>query len=156
MSEAKRFFNELKSIYSGNAWHGPALKEVLDGVKASEAKLKAIENAHSIWEIVLHIRGWNNVFLSALEGKYLDSPEDGDFPEIVDTSEEAWKKVLSELDEDYEKLLIVISGLTEEALNKKIAGKDYNVRLWLRGTVNHNLYHTGQIALLKKVIGIGK
>lgn len=150
MSEAKRFFNELKSVYYENAWHGPALKEVLRGITALQAKSKPIEGAHSIWELVLHIKGWNNVFLAALAGENLSEPKNGDFPVISDTSEDVWVEVLADLDQDYEKLLGVISNLEDEKLNEKAVGKDYNLRLMLRGTINHNIYHTGQIALLKK------
>lgn len=150
MSEAKRFFNELKSIYYANAWHGPALKEVLEGITAPQALAKPIANGHSIWELVLHVTGWNGVFLLALEGKSASEPEQGDFPLINDTSEKAWQEVLAKLDQDYEKLLSKVSNLTDEQLNQKIVDKDYNLRLMLRGTINHNIYHTGQIALLKK------
>jgi uncharacterized damage-inducible protein DinB len=150
MSETKRFFSELKSIYYANAWHGPALKEVLAGVTAAQAATKPITNGHSIWELILHIIGWNGVFLLALAGKSVTAPEQGDFPAVNDTSEEAWQKLLGQLDQDYEKLLNAVSSLTEEQLNQKALGKDYNLRLMLRGTINHNIYHTGQIALLKK------
>ncbi|KAF0247575.1 MAG: hypothetical protein FD167_3023 [bacterium] len=150
MSETKRFFNELKSIYYANAWHGPALKEVLTGITAAQAKAKPITEGHSIWELVLHISGWNSVFLLALEGKSVNEPEGGDFPIINDTSENAWQKVLAQLDQDYEKFLSAISSLRDERLNDKVVGKDYNFRLMLRGIINHDIYHTGQIALLKK------
>jgi len=150
MSEVKRFFNELQSIYYANAWHGPALKEVLAEVTAAKAKAKPIKDGHSIWELVLHINGWNKVFLLALAGKSASEPEQGDFPIINDTSEEAWQKVLAELDQDYKSLLSALSKLKDEQLNEQVIDKDYNLRLFLRGTINHNVYHTGQIALLKK------
>lgn len=150
MSEAKRFHNELKSIYYANAWHGPALKEVLDGITATKAIAKPIANGHSIWEVVLHIIGWNEVFLAALAGKNLNEPEQGDFPPINDASEEAWQKLLAELEQNYEKMLDLVLNLADEQLDQKVVGKDYNLRLMLRGTINHNIYHTGQLALLKK------
>lgn len=150
MSEVKRFFNELKSIYYANAWHGPALKEVLNGISAAQASAKPLKDGHSIWELVLHTKGWNNVFLLGLEGKIVNEPEGGDFPVINDNSEDAWKKTLAELDQHYEKLLSAISNLKDEQLNELATGKDYNFRLMLRGIINHNVYHTGQVALLKK------
>jgi uncharacterized damage-inducible protein DinB len=150
MSESKRFLNELKSIYFSNAWHGPALKEVLNGITATQALLKPIANGHSIWELILHLIGWNEVFLAALEGKNLTEPEQGDFPVVTDTSEEAWQQLLAQLEQNYKKILNVVSNLTDQQLEQKLSGKDYNLRLMLRGTINHNIYHTGQIALLKK------
>ena len=61
--------DELKRIHEGDAWHGPALRELLFGVRAEQAAARALPNAHSIWELVLHIIGWENVFRLRLEGE---------------------------------------------------------------------------------------
>lgn len=150
MSEIKRIFNELESLYYGNAFHGPALKEILESVTAKQALAKPIANAHNIWELVLHIVGWNKVFLLGLEGKILDAPEDGDFPIINDTSEQAWQKTLIHLKENIDEMLEKISKLPDSNLNVNIPDKDYNLRFVIGGILNHIVYHSGQIALLKK------
>ncbi|MBL8196640.1 MAG: DinB family protein [Blastocatellia bacterium] len=150
MSEIKTTFDELQSLYYGNAFHGPALKEILEGINATQALAKPIPNAHNIWELVLHILGWNKVFLLGLEGKILDVPEDGDFPIINDTSQQAWQKTLVQLKENIDEMLEKISKLSEAHLGVNIPGKDYNLRFVIGGIFNHIVYHSGQIALLKK------
>ncbi len=150
MSEIKRIINELQSFYYGNAFHGPALKEILEGVTAKQALAKPIPNGHNIWELVLHIVGWNKVFLAGLEGRILDVPEDGDFPVINDTSEQAWQKTLVQLKENIDEMLEKISKLSDSHLDANVTGKDYNLRFVIRGILNHIVYHSGQIALLKK------
>src|SRR2546428_4142197 len=55
MSEIQTIIDELKSIHDGDPWHGPSLKEILSGVTAEQAAPKPLTNAHSIWELTLHI-----------------------------------------------------------------------------------------------------
>ena len=89
MSELANIIGELKIIHrSGDAWHGPALRDVLTGLTPDEAA-RPLPNAHSIWEIVLHIAGWEEVFLRRLEGLLAASPEGGDFPHVAEATGEA-------------------------------------------------------------------
>ncbi|HKC66556.1 MAG TPA: DinB family protein [Pyrinomonadaceae bacterium] len=151
MSEAEYIADELREIHEGNAWHGPSLREALDRLKADEAAARPIASAHSIWEIVGHIKGWENVFCLRLEGTQKKEPEE-DFPAIHEVSDEAWKQTLSELDETHARLLKVIRKLSDEKLDEMVAGTGYSVRYLLHGIVRHHVYHTGQIALLRKAL----
>ncbi|MEP7337696.1 MAG: DinB family protein [Acidobacteriota bacterium] len=150
MSEIVEIIDELKSIHDGDAWHGPSLKENLAGISAAQAAAKPVANAHSIWELVLHITAWEDVFLRRLEGQPMVEPEEGDFPPVDASSEVAWQGTLQRLDDVHEKLLARISGLTEERLDEIVVGKDYTIRYLLRGIARHHVYHSGQIGLLKK------
>jgi hypothetical protein len=62
MTETHRINSQLKRAQEGQAWHGPSLRELLDGVTAEQAAARPIPNAHSIWELVNHInKGESNV-----------------------------------------------------------------------------------------------
>jgi uncharacterized damage-inducible protein DinB len=150
VSEIKEIINELKNIHDGNAWHGSSLKDALDGIKAEQAAVRPLKQAHSIWEIVAHIEGWEDVFLRRLEGQGTSEPETGDVPVPAEQSEKAWKETLEKLKNTHRELLNVVEKLPDSVLETKIAGKDYSYRFLLRETVNHKVYHSGQIALLKK------
>ena len=153
MSELASIIEELKSIHAGDAWHGPSLREALSGLTAAQAAVKPLAGAHSIWEIVSHIAGWENVFRRRLEGDaQAKEPEAGDFPPVDTPSEQAWRKSLASLEAEHEELLKVVSALLEERLGEKVAHKDYSVRFLLHGIVRHHVYHTGQIALLRKAV----
>jgi len=142
---------DLRRVYYGDAWHGPSLQEALSGLKAARAAAKPLPNAHSIWEIVSHIAGWENVFRRRLEGeKQATEPEAGDFPRVEDSNEQAWLRTLSNLESEHEKLLKVISGFSDESLGEKVAHRDYSLRFFLHGIIRHHVYHTGQIAILAK------
>lgn len=150
MSEARRIVGELKSLHGGEAWHGPALLESLKGVTAAQAAARPLPAAHSIWEIVAHIAGWENVILLRLAGQPATEPEEGDFPAVEEVSEEAWARTLRRLNETHERLLEVIAPLSETELDAVTAGKNYTVRHMLRGAIHHHVYHAGQVALLRK------
>ena len=150
MSEATSIVDELKEIHDGNAWHGPSLLDSLTGLTSEQAAARPLPNAHSIWEIVAHIAGWENVFLQRLKGHPLREPEDGDFPASVDGNEEAWAQVLERLNETHERLLVAVAGLSDSSLDETVAGKDYSVRYMWHGILRHHVYHAGQIALLRK------
>ncbi len=150
MSELASLIEELRSIESGDAWHGPALLESLEGLTAQQAAAKPLAQGHSIWEIVLHIAGWENVFRRRLEGEgQAAEPEAGDFPS-VGSSEEEWSDSLASLRAEHAKLLEVVSGMTDETLEKNVAHRDYSVRFLLNGIVRHHVYHAGQIGILRK------
>jgi len=150
MSEIANIVDQLKRIYEGDAWHGPALRELLADVSVERAAARPIAGAHSIWEIVLHIAAWENVFRRRLEGHPADEPEEGDFPPMVETSQEAWTQSLAKLDGAQEQLLKAVSLLPEARFQETVVGEDYSIRFMLDGIIRHNVYHTGQIALLKK------
>jgi uncharacterized damage-inducible protein DinB len=151
MSEIAAIIDELKNIHDGDAWHGPSLKENLAGISATQAAAKPIAGGHSIWELVSHIAGWENVFLLRLDGQVVNEPEEGDFPPAKEIGESAWQAALQRLDGVHEKLLARISALSDDQLNETVIGKDYTVRYLLRGLVRHHVYHAGQIGLLKRV-----
>jgi len=150
MSEVANVLDEFKRIYNGDAWHGPSLKEILTGMTPELAAARPLAGAHSIWELVLHIVAWEEVFCRRLEGQRADEPEEGDFPPVSDISQDAWAQVLARLDRSHDRLIEVTSTLTDSALTETVAGKDFSISFLLHGIVRHNIYHAGQIALLKK------
>jgi uncharacterized damage-inducible protein DinB len=150
MSEIKEIINELKNIHDGNAWHGASLKETLDEISCEQAASHPLKKAHSVWEIVAHVEAWEDVFRRRLEGQEISEPEAGDFSVPAEQNETSWAETLKKLENTHQKLLLSIEKLPASILDTKIAGKDYSYRFLLRKTVDHKVYHSGQIALLKK------
>ncbi|MBC7930939.1 MAG: DinB family protein [Rubrivivax sp.] len=155
MSEIADIVDELKRIQEGDAWHGPSLGELLSDVTAEQALSKPIAAAHSVWEIVLHVIGWGNVFMLRLEGHPMGDPPEGDFPLIEDTSREAWAATIARLEHSHAGLVSTAVSLSDSALEETVVGKDYTKRFLLDGAIRHHVYHAGQIALLKKAFAAG-
>jgi uncharacterized damage-inducible protein DinB len=151
MTEIERIADQLRRAHEGEAWHGPALKEILRGVTAEAAARRPIASAHSIWEIVLHVAVWESVVRRRLSGEVIgDLPPEQDWPPVGEKTEAAWKQALVDLDHSHAELQRVLVRLSDRQLTDAVPGPGYSVYYMVHGVVQHALYHAGQIALLKK------
>ncbi len=141
---------QLRLAYEGEAWHGPALGELLAGMTAERAAAKPIHNVHSIWEIVVHITAWQDVVRRRLAGEAVELTTEEDWSVVNDKSEATWKDTITLLEQSLNKLIKAITEFDEARLESTAAGKEYSNRFMIFGALQHNLYHAGQIALLKK------
>lgn len=151
MSETKRIHDQLTRAFKGEAWHGPSVLELLSDVTAEQAAAHRIPGAHSIWEIALHVRAWERIALKRIEEWVpIEATPEEDWPAIRDTTDHAWKNTLNALRLNHEALSEVVSRLDEARLAETVPGTQYSVYFLLHGVIQHDLYHAGQIALLKK------
>jgi uncharacterized damage-inducible protein DinB len=153
MSEAKRIADQLRRAFHGQAWHGPAVLELLKDVTAQQAAARPLAAAHSIWELALHIGAWERTARRWLAGEIAELPHlagDDDWPPVRDASDAAWKQTLESLAAEHERLGQLAGQLSDLQLTEKVAGREYSVYFLLHGLTQHCLYHAGQIALLKK------
>ena len=154
MTEVARILDQLHRAYEGPAWHGPALREVLAGVTYQTAAQRPIPGAHTIWELVLHLTVWMSVPTRRIAGAEIPTlPPDQDWPAPPEPSELDWQQALDHLAQAQRDLESEVRQLTDERLREKVLGEvPYSIYTMLHGVVQHNLYHAGQIALLKKAV----
>jgi uncharacterized damage-inducible protein DinB len=135
----------------GQAWHGPALAQVLKGVTAARAASRPIRSAHSIWEIMLHVEAWDRAVLGRLTGNPIQLSDEEDWPEVEDRSPTAWKRAVASMKATHSKLNRAIARLTLKRLDAGYGpGKRYKIFRLVHGVIHHEVYHAGQIAILKK------
>jgi uncharacterized damage-inducible protein DinB len=149
-SEPALIADQLRRAFEGDAWHGPALLELLQDVDARTASAKPISNAHGIWELVLHIAAWDRATLRRLAGEVCQPTGEANFPPVRNTSEAAWRKAVGDTKQTHDTLVKAVAALPEPRLRDQVPGKDYDFYHLLHGVVQHELYHAGQIAILKK------
>lgn len=150
MNEIDRIRQQMRRAFEGDAWHGPSLREVLDGVDAATAARRPLATSHSIWEIVLHVSAWKNALCRRLEGTAIELAGDEDWPPVRAGGKAAWKETLTELEERHRALYGLTAGMSDSRLLDTVPGNDYNVYFMLHGSVQHDIYHAGQIAVLRK------
>jgi len=151
MSESGRIADQLRFAFRGEAWHGPSLLELLSDVDAATAAAHPLPDAHSIWELVLHIAAWDEaVNLRIVANKPVSLKGDKNFPPVRDKSKAAWKKAVAHLKIAHAALIKSVAALPDSRLQDRVPGKNYNLYIMLHGVTQHELYHAGQIALLKK------
>ena len=145
----------LRRSYDGEAWHGPSFSEVVRGVTESQAAKSPPGGAHSIWELTLHIAAWSNEVARRLGGGTPSNPEEGDWPVTGGSWQEAVQRVCDARDN----VLEVIDGLTESDLERRVGqtenadlGTGFTYAAMIEGLAQHNTYHAGQIAILRRIL----
>lgn len=153
-AELSRLEDQLGRALEGEAWHGPSVLETLEGVSAEQAAAHPIAGAHSIWELILHLCGTYGLVLRRLGGDGRQLAESEDWPPAPEPSAENWGesiRVLKQLNEDLRR---AVKSFPAERLDQPLAaGVPYTAYTQFVGVTQHDLYHAGQIALLKKALG---
>ena len=155
MSETARIADQLRRAFHGDAWHGDSLLEILDGIVAAQAAARPLKHAHTIWELVLHITAWDAAVRRRLAGETVDLSDEQSFPSVMDPSEGAWRRAVENAKRVHNELIEAVVAFPDDRLSEKVPGKpgepdSYNFYYMLHGAAQHELYHAGQIALLKK------
>jgi uncharacterized damage-inducible protein DinB len=150
MQEVQRIEDQLKRAFEGNAWHGPSVRELLADMRAERALAKPLANVHSIWEIVLHMAAWERVVRRRLAGEDATLSPEEDWPPVQEASEIAWKTAGDSLEKDHQELRSLIGRLSDAQLQAPVVGRHDSVYHMVHGVIQHDLYHAGQIAILKK------
>ena len=150
MSQIDLIVDQLKRAFDGEAWHGPALMEILDGIDARTAAARPIPSGHSIWELLLHVAAWERVVTRRIRGDVLTLTDEENFGHVANMTEKAWREAVDTLRRNHSELVQAVSSLSESKLGAKVPGKPYDFLFMLLGAVQHAAYHGGQIALLKR------
>jgi len=154
-TECNRIAYQLASAINGEAWYGESLRQILEGVSAKQAESHPIAKIHSIWELVLHIEAWVNFGLGAVRGKPIPPwpamPKELDWPPVTPAGEAAWQQAVQSLFAAHLKLVEAIKAFGDDRLEETVPGRTYNFYRLFQGATQHAVYHSGQIALLKKV-----
>ena len=149
-SEASRIADQLRRAFYGEAWHGPSLMELLDDVDAEMAAAKPLKGVHSIWELLLHIAAWDGAGLVRLAGKVCQLTGPKNFPPVPEPTGAAWRKAVEQAKRTHDQMIETVAGLDDSRLRDRVPGKKYDFCHMLHGIAQHELYHAGQIAILKK------
>jgi uncharacterized damage-inducible protein DinB len=140
MNRVDTLLKELRDAYDGEPWYADSLRQTLDGI--DDARLR---ERPRIAELLAHITSWIEVTNRRLDGEVFEVTQEINFRQPA-----AWADDLERLDAAHKALLARVSKLTDADLDEKMAGKDHSVEFGVRGVVQHNIYHQGQIALLRK------
>ncbi len=155
MSEIERIQDEVRRMTEGGAWHGPSLHQALEDVTASQAAARPIDDAHSIWEIVLHLTAWAGEVERRLREHARPLSGEADWPSTPSSDPEAWQRDREALYKSHQMLRQTIREFPPTRLDERVKQGEENdgsFYIMLHGFAQHDAYHTGQIAMLKKAI----
>ena len=149
MDEVKLLYDQIETTFRGKSWHGPNMIQVLEGVSADKARLRPLSERHNIWELVNHMNYWMRAALYGLNGGEVPKPEGVEDWPPVGLTEEEWRESVADLERTVNAILNALMGFSTINLEENVPEKGYNYRSLLHGVLHHNLYHMGQIAVLR-------
>ena len=149
-----RLAEQVDAALSGPAWHGASLEENLKGLTAEQAAARPVAEAHSIWELVLHIANWNEIVSRRLAGEKVEGKLDTeyDWPKGAGGEERAWKDAVERLKRSYDTLHKAIAAASDETLEEPAVSRKHSNYVLAHGIIHHIVYHSGQIGLLRKAL----
>ncbi len=151
VGEMMRLEEQLRRALEGEAWHGPSLLEALGGVSAEQASSHPIPDAHSIWELVLHIASDYTLVLRRLAGDGRQLTAEEDWPSCPPATAENWQQAVDTLRRLHQQLRQAVRAFPAERLDEPLVPEvPYTAYTQFIGVTQHNLYHAGQISLLKR------
>ena len=139
----------LDEAFDKKSWHGPNLRGSIRGVTAKQAAWRPKTGAHNIWELTLHAAYWKYVVRRRVTGEKPGSfvlTGSNFFPRPVEITDKAWRADIEILESEHRKLREVVANL---AVNKH-SPQTFHL---IRGAAAHDLYHAGQIRLLRRLSG---
>jgi uncharacterized damage-inducible protein DinB len=159
-SEVSRLVDQLEREHGGEPWHGQPLAGILSGLTHQQAAARPLPGGHTIWEIVLHLTAWKNEVRNRLGGAPAGEPDEGDWPVPPSSpGPDEWRDALAALDEAHHALVSVIARMPDSQLfdrtnDPRVDAESADTYFQLvEGILQHDIYHSGQIALLKKAVG---
>ena len=154
MTTTELLLASLDAAYDKRSWHGVNLRGSLRGVTREQAGQRVAAGRHSIWELTVHAAFWKYDIRRRLTGEKPGAfaLEGSNFwTRPVDDTDAAWRADLALLQSEHKLLRAAVAAFPASRWSRKAPGKPFNFEGLVRGVAGHDLYHAGQIQLLKRL-----
>ena len=145
----------LEEAFERRSWHGTNLRGSVRGVKPAVAAWRPRRGRHNIWEIVVHAAYWKYAVRRRLTGEKRGSfalqGSNWFLRPDPEATAAAWSSDVRLLVREHQQLLAVVARLRDADLGRKVKGSPFTVAALVRGIAAHDLYHAGQIQVLKRL-----
>ncbi len=157
MCEITRIADLLEETFGGTPYYGPSVLMALENVTAEVAAQRPRWSAHSIWDLVAHLTAELDYARAVIQRTAVVPWVEGQttWPPVIDRSEAAWREAIESLKQANRALVRVVRHLDDDILEQEpiqVRGPYY---LMLHGTMQHNIFYSGQISLLTGQIVLG-
>jgi len=157
MTTADKLQAELEDTFSGQPWYGNNIYSIIEQITFEAAYEKPAGSVHSIAEIVLHMLGWTEEVTNRMQGKPAGVAQRGDWPDAGTPDEQNWQQLVSDLKLANVDLIGKMQHLADEKWDEPINDQRgtepvTSYKQLIRGFIQHQIYHAGQIALLNRMI----
>jgi uncharacterized damage-inducible protein DinB len=152
--EIQYIIASLQRTLEGEPWYGRPVVMMLQEIDPAMAYKKPGENAHSLADLLYHMITWAEFTLRRLEGD--QQKDDNYFGEIdwrpLDPAVHNWQDGVKQFKDLNDQIISILQRKDDGLLKEIVDFREYNFRFLLNGYIQHNIYHTGQVAYLKKLL----
>lgn len=152
--ETQSIINNLQNVLSGDPWYGRSVYAMLEEIDPAIVYKKPNESSHSLIDLLYHSLTWAEFTLKSLEKagqEDIAAIKKMDWREI-DPAVHNWKKGIATFKSIHEKIVLLLNEKDDAFLSEMVNHRKFNFRFMLNGLIQHNIYHLGQIAYLKKLL----
>ena len=153
--ETQYIIKSFESTLGGQPWFGRSVYDILGEVNESKANVMPAGSDHSMNVLLCHMNTWAEFVLGSLENRTADQMktiESNDW-RVIDPKVHTWKKGLEQLKSTHNKIIEILNSKDDGFLSEIVPTRKFNFRFMLNGLVQHNIYHLGQVAYIKKLLG---
>jgi uncharacterized damage-inducible protein DinB len=153
--EVLSIIKNFETTLNGQPWFGRAVYNLLDEIDSKKASVRRNENEHTALELIWHMNTWAEFTLANLENRTeseLKKIEANDWRKLT-KQKHSWKRGLTEFKSIHKQIIENLSKRDDDFLSDMVPNRRYNFRFMLNGLIQHNIYHAGQLAYLKKLLG---
>jgi hypothetical protein len=145
----------VDQAFDRKGWHGTTLRGSLRGLTAAEALWRPAPGRHNIWELTVHTAYWKYAVRRRLAGGGTGSfaRKPSNWPAVPDTPDPAaWKRDIHLLEQEHRSLRDAVRTLPPPQLEARSPKGVWTYAEEIHGVAAHDLYHTGQIQLIKRLM----
>ncbi len=145
----------IDAAYDRKSWHGPNLRSAVRRVSVEQALWRPAPGRHNIWELTVHAAYWKYAVRRRLLGEKRGSfaiKGNNWFPPPAKPDRMQWRAAVDLLHEEHRLLRAAIEGIAPSALRRISAGAKTTNLAIIHGAAAHDVYHAGQIQLIKKLM----
>lgn len=152
-SELELLIELMTEVVEGEPWHGKSVKAVLENVQ-HDIVFEKVANQHSILELIWHMANWKAFCLSRVvnDDKDLAHFEERDWRQLDHSDRNLWEEGVDYFWTLHHRLMKTIAEQDKKFLGRIVPGRKYNYRKLLNGIIQHDVYHSGQIAYINNLL----
>lgn len=152
-NKTQSLIRSLSEIFEGEPWYGESVMRKLENVPYVIGYKTCIPESHSVAQIVGHLIAWKKYAVEKLKSNQsydIEIDSEQDWPNIEVHSQDEWEKLKRELVATQSKIYeLLIEKEDDSFLKEKVGGRDYTMEYLMRGLIQHDIYHIGQIGLIE-------
>ncbi|GAA4307548.1 DinB family protein [Compostibacter hankyongensis] len=151
--QIRHLIHDLQNTYAGDPWYGDSVTKILGDITPDIAFARPLPGRHAIAELLAHLVGWREFLNRRLQGDArfaIAQTESFDWTRTHPDPEKAWPMLLEALESGQQQIIAGLEQADDTLLDTQVPGRNYDFRQLIQGVIHHDIYHAGQIAILKK------